>query len=371
MADPSAAANKSTVWDEHTQTFHGGQDWKFLNNFVEDFSVTTNGLGTPASALQAATDAVHTIHHYPPADFQPALSHLSSFLWPKDTELANMPLLLLGNGASELIDLVIRSVPAGGMRVGPNTTQYKEYERSAAADDRAMLASTDASAKLTCLVNPNNPTGDYYSLAQIKAYIETCPDNHTVIVDESMQPWVGPHWRSDSLIQERDWVRHLSETRKLDVWIMTSWTKIWSCTGLRIGSVVAPTAQHAANIKRKQVPWSLNSMALVFLSAVVKDEAYLEETWRVTPLWRANLLTQLNRRFPSWEVHGQPYLSWVWVNTKNEATALQATALAKQHGVPIRHGEPGYKLPTFIRLAVRNPDQVAHLLDAWKSIWEQ
>ncbi|KAF0757331.1 hypothetical protein AaE_004297, partial [Aphanomyces astaci] len=144
-----------------------------------------------------------------------------------------------------------------------------------------------------------------------------------------------------------------------------------SCTGLRIGSVVAPTAQHAANIKRKQVPWSLNSMALVFLSAVVQDEAYLEETWRVTPLWRANLLTQLNRRFPSWEVHGQPYLSWVWVNTKNEATALQATALAKQHGVPIRHGEPGYKLPTFIRLAVRNPDQVAHLLDAWKSIWEQ
>ncbi|KAF0764345.1 hypothetical protein AaE_003077, partial [Aphanomyces astaci] len=68
---------------------------------------------------------------------------------------------------------------------GPNTTQYKEYERSAAADDRAMLASTDASAKLTCLVNPNNPTGDYYSLAQIKAYIETCPDNHTVIVGTS------------------------------------------------------------------------------------------------------------------------------------------------------------------------------------------
>jgi len=41
-----------------TQTFHGGQDWAHLSNFVEDFSVTTNGLGTPEGAVQAAYKAV-------------------------------------------------------------------------------------------------------------------------------------------------------------------------------------------------------------------------------------------------------------------------------------------------------------------------
>lgn len=41
-----------------TQTFHGGQDWAHLSNFVEDFSVTTNGLGTPEAAVQAAYKAV-------------------------------------------------------------------------------------------------------------------------------------------------------------------------------------------------------------------------------------------------------------------------------------------------------------------------
>jgi len=46
------------VWDAKTQQYHGGQEWKFLNNFVEDFSVTTNGLGTPKYALQAAKEAV-------------------------------------------------------------------------------------------------------------------------------------------------------------------------------------------------------------------------------------------------------------------------------------------------------------------------
>lgn len=43
-----------------TQTFHGGQDWAHLSNFVEDFSVTTNGLGTPEAAVQAAYKAVST-----------------------------------------------------------------------------------------------------------------------------------------------------------------------------------------------------------------------------------------------------------------------------------------------------------------------
>ncbi|KAE8952726.1 hypothetical protein PR001_g33169 [Phytophthora rubi] len=46
----------------------------------------------------------------PPADFQPVISHLNESLSWKQ----NLPLLLMGNGASELIDLVIRSVQPGG-----------------------------------------------------------------------------------------------------------------------------------------------------------------------------------------------------------------------------------------------------------------
>lgn len=46
------------VWDEKSQTPHGGQEWKFLSNFVDDFSVTTNVLGTPQAALEAARESV-------------------------------------------------------------------------------------------------------------------------------------------------------------------------------------------------------------------------------------------------------------------------------------------------------------------------
>lgn len=48
----------NNVWDTKTQTFHGGQEHSFISNFVEDFSVTTNYLGTPKKALEAAREAV-------------------------------------------------------------------------------------------------------------------------------------------------------------------------------------------------------------------------------------------------------------------------------------------------------------------------
>lgn len=57
---PTEHLNKErTFWDPETQQPHAGQDWKLCGDrFIEDFSVTTNGLGTPVKALEAAADAV-------------------------------------------------------------------------------------------------------------------------------------------------------------------------------------------------------------------------------------------------------------------------------------------------------------------------
>ncbi|KAE9259036.1 hypothetical protein PR003_g34963 [Phytophthora rubi] len=79
----------------------------------------------------------------------------------------------MGNGASELIDLVIRSVIAWG----------------------------DPKSALTCLVNPTNPAGDKYGRgADEELHRDHVPDDHTNIVNKIMQPWVGPQWRQDSAI---------------------------------------------------------------------------------------------------------------------------------------------------------------------------
>ncbi|KAJ3008731.1 hypothetical protein HKX48_008377 [Thoreauomyces humboldtii] len=340
-ATSEAVAEAKSAWDLETNEFHGGQEWVFLDNFKEDFSVTTNGLGIPQKALQAARKALDVCHHYPAADQEPAKTHLAKFLHPISHEGIHSR-LLLGNGASELIDLVTRSAPDGAWKPGPWQVQYKEYERSAVALGRDVLRSEDPTpAALTCIVNPNNPTGDYMHITELKAWIEsTVPDHTVVMVDESMQPWHSSHFQSDSLINQTEWLADLFETRGIAVYIMHSWTKLWSCTGLRLGSLVCPTKHHATLLKKVQVPWSVNVPALKFLEVVTSDveQEFLDTTWDVTTRWRKSLVERVLDlgKTGGWTVTGEDFLSWVWIDMRVAKVAAEAVIRAKRAGVPVR-----------------------------------
>ncbi|KAJ2591916.1 hypothetical protein EV177_008810 [Coemansia sp. RSA 1804] len=365
----SSNSNNSGPWDSKLQQFHGGQEWAYLDNFVEDFSVTTNAFGMPESGKQAAVESVQHGHHYPPADQEPAKTSLARFLWPAGFE-SERSRLILGNGASELIDLVIRMAPAGTWKPGPFRTQYKEYERSARNNNLELLSSdSTAKANVACLVNPCNPTGDYLELSEVKQWIEAnvLPGGY-VLIDESMQPWHSPEFRDHSLVGQREYIQHLYRENSISVFVVHSWTKLWCCTGLRLGSVVCPTADHMRDIKKLQVPWSVNTVALAFLGAVVSDDVYLRKTWQSTSAWRSQTIARIAELFPQWEFHGRPFLSWIWVDTGSEETAQKAVDCARAAGVPVRSGRQGYSLPSFIRIAVREPSKVDVLIDALKSV---
>ncbi|KAJ1652115.1 hypothetical protein IWQ61_007478 [Dispira simplex] len=368
-SNATTPATNTTSWDEKSQQFHGGQDWLTLTNFVEDFSVTTNALGTPRPALEAARQAVNLCDHYPPANQEPAKTSLARFLWPEQWT-ANHGRLLLGNGASELIDLVVRTAPTGPWKPGPFRVQYKEYQRSAQAHQRPILDSTDPSqAAIACIVNPCNPTGDYKPLSELKQWIETNvqPGGYAVI-DESMQPWHSPQFRQDSLTSQTEYVTQLYRQKQISVFVIHSWTKLWCCTGIRLGSIVCPTAEHCLALKKVQVPWSVNCVALAFLDRVAQDQEYLDDTWRLTFQWRQHTVTQLNDTFPQWKCYGEPFLSWVWVDTQDSVVAEKAVDLARAAGVPVRSGQPGYEMPTFVRIAVRSPTKLTVLLKAWEPL---
>ncbi|KAI8331661.1 pyridoxal phosphate-dependent transferase [Chlamydoabsidia padenii] len=371
----------TTVWDTKTQTFHGGQEHFFLDNFTEDFSVTTNYLGTPVGASKAAKEAIHDIHHYPAANQEPAKTSLAEFLWPNGEHRQHHGRLLMGNGASELIDLVVRQClkyqakEKGAdyqptWKGSPWNVQYQEYQRSATTNGFKILEPSNPDrVDMLCIVNPCNPTGDYFSVEPLKAWIKAnVATGGTVIVDESMQPWHSSDFRNDSLISEHDFAQHMWDEQKVSIHVMHSWTKIWSCTGLRIGSVICPTADHCEQLKKIQVPWSVNGPALKFVEAVVQDDGYLQETWAHTSRLRAHLVDRLMGLHPEWVIHGKSFLSWVWIDMGSQEMADKAVALARRAGVPVRSGTPGYQCLSFVRVAVRKEAQVDVLISAWKSL---
>jgi len=355
----------NTNWDLDPQQPHGGREWSPLEALVEDFSVTTNLLGPPWRATAAAGAALQQVDHYPAANCEPAVTDLAGFIDPDDPGNIHA-CLALGNGASELIDLVTRVGTHPGNFFIPDSAQMEEYERAALASGRARIDDPNRSSfTMLAVVNPCNPSGDYKPVGELKAYIEgiVLPGT-TVFVDESMQVFIGPGWRDDSLVRQRQWARKLVEEKDIHVYVVHSWTKVWSCPGIRLGSILAPVAQDIVQIKHHQVPWSVNICALAFLSAAVKDREYLQHTWEMTPRWRQHMVDRIVALHPDWKVHGMPFLSWIWVDTGSDEAALAAVARAREAGCPIRDGKTGYEMPTFVRIAVRDPLKSEVLLKA-------
>lgn len=224
-----------------------------------------------------------------------------------------------------------------------------------------------------CVVNPCNPTGDYMDLREMKGWIEALEARRAgrpsarnamhVLVDESMLMWLGPRWMDESLASQHEWLAEMAG-RSVQVFILHSWTKIWACPGLRLGSCVCPTAEAANRIRSRQAPWSVNSPALAFLSAAIRDEAFLARTWAVTPTWNRAAREQLLGAFPRWKVHGPPWISWLWVDTGDQETLQAALRLARGAGLPIRSGASGYDHPTCFRMGVRAPTTTNALVAA-------
>jgi hypothetical protein len=151
----------------------------------------------------------------------------------------------------------------------------------------------------------------------------------------------------------------------INVFLVYSWTKIFSCTGLRIGSVVCPSSSIRKRLEGYQVPWSVTTFAQTYLKGALRDTDYLKKTWELTPKWRKEAVEQLQRLNPDWKFIGEPWLSWIWIDTGDEALAEHLYHTCLEVGCPIRHAKQGYGIPTVIRIAVRRPSDFSVLYQAF------
>jgi len=224
-----------------------------------------------------------------------------------------------------------------------------EYERSCQLYGCAKTRIEDAD--IVCIVNPCNPTGNYKELN-----LSICKPTSTIIVDESMLFWLKD-FKEKSVIQQ-----HLK-----NVFVVHSWTKIFSCTGLRFGSLLCPTQESYTLLKKYQNPWNCNILALEYISKCLDDTEYLNKTWGTTTLLRESQVAKIREEFPEWIIHGESFLSWLWIELPTEELAEKIYKCSKRAGMPIRWGKVGYGKPCCIRVAVRSMDHFEKLLDVWKS----
>lgn len=257
-----------------------------------DFSSNMNPLGPPEAVERIMKEGWRDIVNYPdPAvrGFRGAIARAYDI--PEASILA-------GNGAAELIDLVVRTLrPKVTGIARPSFSEYEEAVEKAGGSihdlvlsrqhgfilDRSAVREAAQSSDLLFLGHPNNPTGRLIShdvLQQLS--MERIP----VILDEAFIDFCPDE-------AERSMIRQAASSERL--FVVRSMTKFFAIPGIRLGFIVAHPSW-IARMRRLQVPWSVNFLAQSIGTAVMEDRAYIErtKTWLASERdWFVSQLAQL------------------------------------------------------------------------------
>lgn len=183
--------------------------------------------------------------------------------------------IVVGNGSSEVLLNLLQLVEKPGEMLFPWPTfglyksiatvlgmQHKtvslteEYE----IKPEALLSAVTDETRAVILCNPNNPTGTYLTLDQVRAFADELPQEVLLILDEAYQEFVS------------DPAYHGSHTLALErpnVVVARTFSKAHGLAGFRIGYAIAPE-EIADYAERVRFPFSVNLAAQVAAAASMK-----------------------------------------------------------------------------------------------------
>ncbi len=258
---------------------HGGdldraaQRWGKSEQELLDFSSNVNPLGPPPGLLDHLSEVLPEIVNYPTPQARLLRKELARFL------NLSRERLLLGNGANELIHLLLLWRRPG--RVWIPAPTFSEYERAAVlagavVERYALLPEKDLdisrfednlrSGDLAVLCNPNNPTGVFYPRSDLIKLVEKATEHGAdVMVDESFIPLTGKPGES------------LRDLHRDNLWIALSLTKLWCLPGLRLGCMIGPEDK-VRELTRWGDPWRVNVMAQKAGLFCLSQKDYLKES---------------------------------------------------------------------------------------------
>ncbi|MDQ2621950.1 MAG: histidinol-phosphate transaminase [Actinomycetota bacterium] len=123
-----------------------------------------------------------------------------------------------------------------------------------------MLAEITAATQLVLVCNPNNPTGTYLPVAEIKAFVEQVPDHVTVILDEAYIEFQQHDDPDDSIDLLKD---------HANLVILRTFSKSHSLAGLRVGYALGSPEFRAA-VDAVRQPFSVNALAQAAASEALR-----------------------------------------------------------------------------------------------------
>lgn len=294
------------------------------------------------------------------------MSHAGSLARYPDLSEANASLamaigveldqILLTNGGSESIWLV--AAEFGGHVIEP------EFSLHPRGENMKSLAPGQVreNGPLWCS-NPHNPTGLSAREYQIDPTHESThesthePELSKAPISSDDSSYISPSNIWDEAfypLAKGEWTRW---NRSPEVVIVGSLTKLFACPGLRLGYVLADPSI-IARIKKRQIEWSVNSLAANALPDLLKMADLVGWANQVA-LWRKELHSHL-------ESFGLEPLT----SDANFILCANAKGLREQlypFGIVVRDCT-SFGLDGYVRIAVPNPSGLDRLVQALEQV---
>ena len=353
-----------------TQLTHGGNVYKVAReqripvDRIMDFSASINPLGPPAVGLHAIRSALKQIVHYPDPD-----------CWKLRQALAQQcgvdpDMILVGNGSTELIHLLPRALAIkSALIMGPTFAEYaraltdagssvqyvharrEECFRPSLKEVLHQLSAKRSRFDAVVLCNPNNPTGQVMNRLAVRELAE--------VVDRQ-QGWLIVDEAFIDYCQTQSVVSMLSEYPRMMV--LRSLTKFYAMPGLRIGYLVG-ARKVVEQLKDRQPPWSVNSLAQEVSLAVLHDHVYVTRSRTFMKSERSRFMRGLRslsgiRVFPS-------AANFVLIELPTSTCAKEVTDRLADERLLVRDCSTVPGLTTqMIRVAIRTAKENRRLITA-------
>jgi threonine-phosphate decarboxylase len=344
---------------------HGGDVWTAAEAFgvgkelFLDFSSNMNPFGPPPVVEEVIRRHWKDIARYP----DPAVRELRAKL----AGVYGIPAesILVGNGAAELIDLLVQALkPEVTGLAKPSFSEYEEAVRKVGgrihlihlhAQDgfllqREALKEAVRFCDLLFLGHPNNPTGRLVSPELLQLARKS---GRLLALDEAFIDFV-PEEDQVSMIREA--------ADDPNLIVIRSMTKFYAVPGIRLGFMVAHP-DLVRRLKKQQVHWSVNFLAQLIGRAVLDEQEYAVQTRRWLQEERPWLTGRLERLGLSVVPSATNFLLFSFP-PKAGLNVKTAQRYLGERGILIRDASlfPGLD-DSYCRIAVRLREENERLLD--------
>lgn len=356
---------------EHKEHFHGSDLEKIEAAYgikkedITSFSANVNPLGISHKLREGLMEHIDAITSYPDREYTSLRKCIAEYT---GTDYRN---ILVGNGSTELISLVIQlKHPKKALIVGPTYSEYEHelsleggrshYFRLKESDDfklniDELTQALDRDIDLLVLCNPNNPTSSQIDRQSMRIILDTCKEKGIfVMVDETYVEFS----------EKADEITSIPLTNYYNnIIILRGISKFFAAPGLRLGYAICGNHQLLQDIDSKKNPWTINSLAAVAGEIMFQDKEYIHDTKELISSERRRICGILDK-CPNIKYY-PPHGNFILVRIlRDDVTSMDLFEAAIRKGLMIRDCSTFPFLDNkYIRFCFMNPADNDALLD--------